>query len=307
MASIRDVAKLAGVSIATVSRVINKKGYVREETVKQVERAIKQLKYKLNPLSTVQSKSQSLLAFLVDDYAPFMFSTMLRSIQVTADKEGFEVLIWNTSNKSIADLIRHFGVAGVIITASAYKRMMEPSFSVPYIVLKEEVENNYESSKTATLYLLARGVKFPAFLKGAPSLLMSERLEAFIDTVEENRVPYRVIEDGSTINKAEQAIIRAFRDAPFVDAILASSELAAIGVIRAAHILHLSVPGRLQVMGFDGSEIGEMIYPTITTVQTNSLDQTKDAVMNLIQQIKHIPVSRNSSNHYIVERESTKH
>lgn len=308
VATIRDVAKLAGVSIATVSRVINKKGYVREETIQLVEKAISQLRYRPNAASAEPIKVSPLIAVFVDDFAHLSYANVLPSIEIAAHEEGFEVFLWNIQNQKSMEAILHMGVAGILVTESAYECMKAMSFSVPYMVLKEPLESYYEGSSLATTYLLERDVKFPAFLMGDTTSKMQERLEAFLDMVEDKRIPYRLIEAEPEIAKAQQAVTTTLRGAPYIDAIIASSEMAAIGAIRAAHSLHIPMPDRLQVIAFDGSQIGEYVYPSLTTVQTNSAEETKYVVKQLVQQIKQIsvPISVHHAHHYIIERDSTK-
>lgn len=120
MATIRDVAKLAGVSVATVSRVINEKGYVHEDTVKQVKEAIEELRYRPNSAAKPLFKENStIIALLVDNLYDPSNITLLHCIEEIAYKEGYQIIVCNIENKDrYIHMLKENNVAGVILTRS---------------------------------------------------------------------------------------------------------------------------------------------------------------------------------------------
>lgn len=138
MATIRDVAKLAGVSVATVSRVINEKGYVHEDTVKQVKEAIEELRYRPNSATKPLFKQNStIIALLVDNLYDLSNITLLHCIEEIAYKEGYQIIVCNIENKDrYIHMLKENNVAGVIVTRSVFKSIGE--ISLPFVVIDEK-------------------------------------------------------------------------------------------------------------------------------------------------------------------------
>lgn len=138
MATIRDVAKLAGVSVATVSRVINEKGYVHEDTVKQVKEAIEELRYRPNSAAKPLFKENStIIALLVDNLYDPSNITLLHCIEEIAYKEGYQIIVCNIENKDrYIHMLKENNVAGVILTRSVFKSIGE--IPLPFVVIDEK-------------------------------------------------------------------------------------------------------------------------------------------------------------------------
>ncbi|WP_051316986.1 LacI family DNA-binding transcriptional regulator [Ectobacillus panaciterrae] len=311
MATIRDVAKLAGVSVATVSRVLNKKGYVHEDTVKQVEQAIEQLKYKPNAVAkALFKKSSTMIAVLLSGFERASFSSILTSIENSAYEAGYQVIIGDVQNrKSYMDVLLQNNIAGILMSQEVHEQVKDQVFSIPIVVLDGQDHDrlvNYEGSRLAIAHLLEEGCCFPAFIKGGDSAFMNERYEAFLDVAEENGVPYRVIESRLSVADGERAALELLQKAPYIDGICACSDEVAIGVLRAAHQLRIQVPEQLKVIGFGAIPEGEYVYPSLTTISKPQTGERE--IKELIQKMQGKPVLpiTHQPAVEIVERESTK-
>jgi DNA-binding LacI/PurR family transcriptional regulator len=311
VATIRDVAKLAGVSVATVSRVLNKKGYVHEDTVKQVQKAIDELQYRPNAVAkALFKKSSTMIAVLVSGFRHASFSSILTSIEKTAYEAGYQVIVCNVKNrKSYMDVLLQNNIAGILMTREVYEQTHEKTFSVPVVVLDGQANArlmNYEGGKLAVSHLLQKGCRFPAFIKGYSDLYENERYEAFLDIVEERELHYRLIESGNSVAEGEKAALKLLQTSPYIDGILAYSDEVALGVLRAAHQLRINVPNQLQVVGFGNIPEGAYVYPSLTTVAEP--ERGEWAVKELLRKIEgkqSLPLSYPTSVQ-VVERESTK-
>ncbi|MFD3447865.1 LacI family DNA-binding transcriptional regulator [Microbacteriaceae bacterium 4G12] len=318
MATIREVAKLAGVSVATVSRVLNKKGYVHEDTVKKVEEAIEKLQYKPNAVAkSLFKKSSTMLAVLFSDIEQTSFVELFTAIERTAYEAGYQVVVCNITDRTpYVDILLQNNVAGFIVTRHVYEQLKQKLVTVPFVVLDgDENETSfvvgcseYEGARLATEFLLKKGSRFPAYIRGPhETAMMNQRFEGFLDVVEEQRIPYRLIDSELSVSDGERAALTLLRRAPYIDSIFACNDTVAIGAIRAAQKLGISVPQHLQVIGFDGISQGEIIYPGLTTVAQPFLQKGELATNVLLQQIQDKAAKRiYLLNPTIVERESTK-
>jgi len=186
VATIRDVAKLAGVSVATVSRVINEKGYVHEDTVKQVKEAIEELRYRPNSAAKPLFKeSSTIIALLVDNLCNQSNITLLHCIEEIAYKEGYQIIICNIENKDrYIHMLKQNNIAGVILTRAVFKSVGEIPF--PFVVIDEQQShgNYYESGQRAVSLLKEKGCHFLAYFgEGEESEEMEDHIAGFLDAV----------------------------------------------------------------------------------------------------------------------------
>ncbi|MDZ5608871.1 LacI family DNA-binding transcriptional regulator [Bacillus pseudomycoides] len=309
MATIRDVAKLAGVSVATVSRVINEKGYVHEDTVKQVKLAIEELQYKPNAVAkALFKKSSTMIAILVSNLEDPSYITMLRSVEEAAYKEGYQVVICNIENKSdYIDILMQNNIAGVIMTNDIFKRM--ENIPIPFVVFDEagSLSTYYESARKAVVLLKEKGCHFLAYMgEETEDEVMEEHVSGFLDAVWEEGLAYREERIEGT---EEKQVIELLRKYPYIDGIVASSDAVAIAVVRAASCLGIRIPEHLQVIGFKGSLQGEWVTPSLTTIGSPFEKQGVVAVQRLVGKIKKKQVKLKEvqqEEFLLIERESTK-
>ncbi|MDM5189812.1 LacI family DNA-binding transcriptional regulator [Bacillus sp. DX4.1] len=313
MATIRDVAKLAGVSVATVSRVINEKGYVHEDTVKQVKQAIEELQYKPNAVAkALFKKSSTMIAILVSNLQDPSYITLLRSVEEAAYKEGYQIVVCNVENKSgYIDILLQNNIAGVIMTREVSAHLDE--LSIPFIVLEMEeqqvVSAYYESARKAVVLLKEKGCHFVAYIQEeAEADVMEEHVSGFLDAVWEEQIAYREEQITAHEEEREREIIEILRKHPYIEGIVASSDAVAISAIRAAKSLGIHIPKQLQVIGFKGSLQGEGITPSLTTIGSSIDNQGTIAVQKLMGKIKKKQVRREEleNDFILIERESTK-
>jgi DNA-binding LacI/PurR family transcriptional regulator len=286
VATIRDVAKLAGVSVATVSRVINEKGYVHEDTVKQVKEAIEELRYRPNSAAKPLFKENStIIALLVDNLCNPSNIALLHCIEEIAYKEGYQIIICNVENKDrYIHMLKQNNIAGVILTRAVFKSIGEIPF--PFVVIDEQKShaNYYESGQRAVSLLKEKGCHFLAYFGvGEESEEMDEHISGFLDAVWDEGISYREACVQGYTNKQFITLLQTY---PYIDGIVTSSDKSTVELIRAAKILNIHIPDKLKIIGLNGSIESEWVGPSLPEVESCVEDSGKIAFQQLKRKIK---------------------
>ncbi|MEA1008656.1 MULTISPECIES: LacI family DNA-binding transcriptional regulator [Bacillus cereus group] len=286
MATIRDVAKLAGVSVATVSRVINEKGYVHEDTVKQVKEAIEELRYRPNSAAKPLFKQNStIIALLVDNLRNLSNITLLHCIEEIAYKEGYQIIVCNIENKDrYIHMLKQNNVAGVILTKSVFKSIGEVSFPFVVIEEKQSLANYFESGQRAVSLLKEKGCHFLAYISERDeSEEMEEHVSGFLDAVWEEGISYR---EESVQGYTNKQFITLLQNHPYIDGIVVSSDRVAIELIRAAKSLNIHIPDKLKIIGPNGSIECECIGLSLPVIENYVEEEAEIAFQQLKGKIK---------------------
>ncbi|TPV44151.1 LacI family DNA-binding transcriptional regulator [Bacillus dicomae] len=286
MATIRDVAKLAGVSVATVSRVMNEKGYVHEDTVKQVKEAIEELRYRPNSTAKPLFKQNStIIALLVDNLYDPSNITLLHCIEEIAYKEGYQIVVCNIENKDrYIHMLKENNVAGVILTRSVFKNIGE--ISLPFVVIDEKKSNanDYESGQRAVALLKEKGCHFLAYFgEGEDSEETEEHISGFLDAVWEEGISYREVCVQGYTNKQFITLLQTY---PYIDGIVTLSDKVTFELIRAAKNLNIRIPDKLKIIGLNGSIDSEWIGPSLMKIEGFVEENGKIALQQLKGKIK---------------------
>jgi len=283
LVTMRDVAKRAGVSVATVSRVLNDSGYVNEDTRKTVEAAIEEMKFKPNSVARSLFKKQSkTIGLIVPDINNPFFPQLARAVEDVTNESDFTVILCN-SDDNLDKEIRYFEmlqqkyVDGVLVVSNTLKPEHISHFKFPIIALDRPLDsnipfvtcNNYEGARKATLHLIQCGCRKVAHISGPKHIAnANDRLKGYKDTVIEKGMydSDLILPAVYQIDAAKKAAFQLLSKFPDIDGIFAGNDVMAIGVIKAAEMLGYKVPEQLKVVGFDGIEFGEIISPELTTV-----------------------------------------
>lgn len=291
-ASIKDVARIAGVSIATVSRCINDPERVRESTRRRVHEAIAQTGYSPNTLaqSFRRGRTHIIMVVLPSVGDPF-FTAVMRGIRSVASGEGYSLLINETQfNTMTEDEIGSMVVSrladGIILLASMSPfgtRVLSAQSrrTLPIVIGCETVSpeldgfpgvhiDNVAAAGDATRYLHSRGHRRIAFVTGrGDSLLTRDREEGYRRSMHEAGLP---VEDGWVRNgdMTIEGAVRATRDLlghpRRPTAIFCANDEMAMGCVHAARAAGLQVPADLSVMGFDDVRYAAVFDPPLTTI-----------------------------------------
>lgn len=285
--TIRDVAKRAGVSASTVSRVLNHTTGVRETTRKQVEEAIRAMGYSPNHLARSLSRgyTRTVGVVLPDISNPF-FPVLARGISDVASCQGYTVILCNSDGDATQEeasvmtlLERH--VDGIIFVAghensSAFIR--RACATVPVVTVDREIEglpcdtvtvDNFKGTYEVTRHLLQIGHVRVAFITGPLYLSTArKRLEGFRQALKDAGIydDPPILHGDFKYDTGYSLARELIRLKCGATAVIASNDLMAIGVVRCLQNAGFSVPDDVAVAGFDDIFVASMIQPALTTV-----------------------------------------
>jgi LacI family transcriptional regulator len=285
--NIREVARIAGVSTATVSRTINGSDQVRDETALRVRRAIKSLRYFPDTNArALGSGRTNLYGLIISDITNPFFPELVKSFEDIAVKHGQEILVSNTNYDRLRaeDCVRRMlqrKVDGVAIMTSEVDSRLLRDFNqrhVPLVFLdnpKDSVSRvaiDYAAGIAAAVeHLHSLGHTRIAFISGPFGHYSSRvRREAFRRELQRRSIgiPPGFIEKGDhTIFGGHTAMLRLLKNPIRPGAVIASNDLTAIGALGAIHENGLSVPGNISLVGFDDIAICAFTQPPLTTVR----------------------------------------
>ncbi|SFE21100.1 transcriptional regulator, LacI family [Lentibacillus persicus] len=324
MATIRDVAKLANVSTATVSRVINSNGYVNDETKKRVKDAIQQLNYLPNDVARSLFKGRSkMIALFVPDITNPFFPELARAVEDVTNQYDYTFVLCNTDNDiekqmDYLNALQQKSVDGFIIVSSTIKKEHLQHIQVPIVALDRIISsdissvtvNNRSGSRQVVQYLKSIGCQRIAHVAGPEHVDNAiYRMRGYLDEVKEEawfNSSY-VVSGKYNFDAAREAAMALLSELPEVDGIFAGNDLMGAGVLNAAASLGKNVPGDLAVAGFDGIAIGETLTPTLTTMAQPIYEigaKAAEILMTHIQSLEHHVTAKEYSVK-LIERQST--
>ncbi len=310
-----NVARLAGVSKMTVSRVINQQPNVSEAARAQVLNAIESLGYVPSQRARSLAVGQSnLLGLLVLNIVSEWVWPLILGVGQAAEKLGYQILLRTTGPGEVASFDTHrplFGsdlVDGLIIV----------SWRVPITFARELVKRNFpvvlidayvrpqhvnwvstedrSGAQTATTYLADLGHRRIGFIGGGEKpYLAKQRLAGFLDGLTASGLTQSevsIVQGDFTRESGYQQAQTLLRQKPRPTAIFAANDLMAVGVLDAAHELGLSLPGELSIMGFDNTIITTHVNPALTTIARPYQEMGGTAVQLLVETITTAPEER---------------
>lgn len=308
MAAMKDVARLAGVSVSTVSRVLNNRDLVEESTSRRVDEAIRKLNYKPNLLAKgLREKSGRLVGLIVPESAAETFAQFVYHISDYCGSKGYDLLIGSHHNNPAREeeLIRNMyrrNIDGLILSlASNESRALSviQNSSVPTVIIDRVIHmttqprvvlDNRMAGRLVGDLFNSLGHKNVACVTGPKMLeLTNERTEGFLSALSENCINMSVssmaegdfgYESGAA---AAEKIFGSPENRP--TAVWAQNDYMAAGVISWLFSHGLRVPEDVSVAGMDDANIASMLHPQITTVSQPFREMARAAV-DIILRIK---------------------
>jgi LacI family transcriptional regulator len=288
MPTIKDVARVAGVSITTVSHVLNDTRFVSDELRVRVLAAMEELDYRPNILARSLRRGETKTIGLVvpDNSNPF-FAEMARMVEDLGFAAGYSVILCN-SDENLAKEAAYIEVLiakqvdGVVFIASGstQEHLFELNQQdIPYVVVDREVDgsladvilvDNELGGYLATRHLIELGHRRIACIAGRSQLTPSaDRVGGYRRALREYLIPEEeelIVPGDFRAEGGEMALERMLAVNPPPSAAFACNDMMAIGVLRAARNAGLRVPGDLSVVGFDDIPFAAVVSPALTTV-----------------------------------------
>lgn len=283
--SMTDVAKLSGVSIATISRVINHSGGYSVKTEEKVRRIIRDTGFVANTnAKSLRTNLSQTVGVIVPDLTNDFFSRLVREIVNSFLKKNYSVFVCDTNEdeKKEDQLFKNFiakKVDGIIyISGHSDVSKLETMYSIPVLYMDRSPKNaanlvhsdNHQGGYLAGARLLASGCRHPVMIRDSRLIsTVDQRYYGFIKALSdaglEDEQPI-FVEASVSYDGAYETIPEVLKRFPKVDGIFCSNDTMALGALHGLQDLGRKVPEEIQLIGFDGSTVTKYSRPRITTI-----------------------------------------
>ena len=317
--SIKEIADLSGVSVATVSRVINNNGRFSEETKLKVLGVIEEMNYETNTVAkSLRMKKSNTIGILVPDISNAFFSSLVRKLESYLFEEGYSTIICNTDRskeKESAYLktLESKMVDGLIVI-SGQKEFEQGTLSrkIPVICIDRKPQgregivlihsDNYQGGVIATEELIRKGCKKIALLTNSSSMSSFKyRCEGFRDTLnkhgilinESSYIEVFPVDGLSQMESTKVTLLERLKAGVVYDGIFAVNDRLAIGAIEAVSEYGLKIPDDVKIVGFDNDPISRHCYPKLTTIKQNTEELSQRACVTLLKLIEDVVINKN--------------
>lgn len=330
-ATIDDVAALAGVSIKTVSRVVNKEPNVRQVTREKVLAAVAQLDYRPNASARSLAGNRSYVLGLLygTPSANYILDVQVGVLNLCRP-QGYDLLIhpcvYRDENlvEDIVELVRQKRIDGVILTPPLTDHMEVLSelerLEVPFVriapTLNKELSpyvetNDQEAAYDMTGQLIAMGHRDIAFITGHPDhRAVAKRFDGYQAALKDRGISFRpeLVENGlNSFASGELCARRLLGRQPRPTAIFAANDDMAAAVMMVAHQQGIRIPDELSVAGFDDTPVAYQLWPALTTVRQPVQQMARKAAELLLKRLKgkEVPLPVGVLSSSLILRDST--
>ncbi|WP_028592621.1 LacI family DNA-binding transcriptional regulator [Paenibacillus massiliensis] len=305
MTTIKDVANLAGVSVATVSRVINDRGYVHADTRKKVEDAVKALNFSPNEVArSLYKRKSKLIGLLLPDIANPYFPQLARGVEDGMQQQDYRLLFGNSDEdeQKEQDYIQTFiqnNVVGVISSTNYPHSSIYNNLKIPVVFLDRTsldrpsvYADGREGGRLAAKEIIKRGSRRITVMQGPSHIRPAQdRFEGAIEAIRAEGLDFRVIQTTSfSFNAAGVWAKELFSNYADTDGIIASNDIAAMAVLHEAARIGRKVPDDVQVIGFDDIPMSGLLSPALSTIRQPAYEMGREAASLLIQLVEQAAV-----------------
>jgi LacI family transcriptional regulator len=299
LATIKDVAALAGVSVGTVSRVLAKEKAVKQHLREKVEAAVAELGFRPNLAARALRTNQiDVFGLIVPDITNPFFAQLAKSIESEADLRGHSVMLANSHNDLDAErkhinILLDRAVRGILIVSASDSRVNEIKSKVPIVSLDRRYAkfplvstDHVNGSAQMADHLYDLGHRKIAYIAGPQNTEVGRlRLQGFVSRLEELSTPQDPVDvqmfsaqfDYAAGEKIARQLL-SDSQSKWPTAIAAASDQIAIGALRVARDLKLDVPRDISIAGFDDISLAELVVPRLTTIRQQTELLARQAV-----------------------------
>lgn len=306
---IQDVAKKAGVSISTVSRVLNDYKHVSSDLKDKVMKAVEELEYRPNQVArSLASQKTSLIGIIVPDLTNHYYSRMISSIEEYASERNYNIVVCNIKenlNKEVRylNVLKEMWAEGIILMHEKIDQQtkeMLKAYNIPVVLASVKIDelnvssvniDDYKAAYDATTYLVQKGHKRIGIIAGDMRDITAGQLRyrGFVEALKENEIdinPLYIKEGKFKIEDGYQAMDEIFESCEDVPtAIFAVSDSMAIGAMNCAIDRGYRVPDDISIIGFDNIDLAAAVRPRLTTVNQPAEEIGQISVKILIDMI----------------------
>lgn len=291
MVTIKDVAKHAGVSVATVSRVLNRKGYLSEQTIKIVEDAIAELGYYPNAYArTLVGKKNHMLGVILSSFNNPFFSELAQEIEAAAKRMEYNILFtasgvrWEDKRKAMEYLLSRQvdAIIFAIYEDLEREKQLRDMCKVPFVDLLHFTSDDFycvtsddkQGGLLAARHLYGKGCRNVVHVGGKLRIYKysDERTYAFAKECEKLGVSCRVyknMHEPTDLPSIRELINKIFYENRDMDGMFLSNDILAAQCVGYALSQGYRIPEDIRIIGYDGIYISSLMYPPLTTIQQN--------------------------------------
>jgi DNA-binding LacI/PurR family transcriptional regulator len=307
MVKIKDVADAAGVSTATVSRVLTNKPHVRQDVKERVMEVVNELNYRPNRVArSLRSQKSTIIGLIVSDIENPFFQQVSRAVEDAAHEMGYSVMLCNNDEnpdkeKRYLRLIRDENLAGVILspTREAADNFSETSdLNIPMVVIDRRVSNaevdnilidNAQAAHTLTTHLIEHGYRRIGAIFGMGSTTGRERRDGFVRALKEHDLKLST-DLAKYANPREKdgfnTTMKLLQLSEPPDAILTSNSLLAAGALHALRESKKAIPDEIAFASFDETTWAKLVVPALTVIEQPTYEIGRTATELLIKKIE---------------------
>lgn len=277
MATIKQVAELAGVGTSTVSRYLNSKGYISDDARERIKQACEELNFMPNELARAMKLNHSkTIGVMIPTICNPFFTELVHVIEQNLLRQGYKTVLCNTNGdieqeKNYLNLAISNRFDGIILITGS-KEFRELKTDIPIILLdriNDEngiyinlTSNNKQGAELATKHLVDCGCKKILYVSSDEEIIPAQIREVgFLEVVERYNIPHQVIKQSEFSEDALQTFIEEG-----VDGIFTWNDISAIQCLSLCRQLDILIPEQIQVVGYDNIDIAELVHPKLTTV-----------------------------------------
>jgi DNA-binding LacI/PurR family transcriptional regulator len=307
--TIDDVAKKAGVSKSTVSRILNGNfTQATEETKERVQQVIRELNYRPNPMARgLKQMRTNIIGIVLSNLRNPFWSRVLEGVEDTCRLSGYSLMICNSNEESSRELeliegLQMRQVDGIIVNPTVNnKELFEEIVKTryPLIVINRKIEglavdsvvvNNIKGARLAVNQFVKTGRRNMVAFVYEPCGISTweDRITGFKEALNENNIELNdrtVVEVKNENGRVKEAVIEYFNQSPHANAVFSTNNMMTLEILEGIKELGLRVPDDIALIGYDETVWAKHLNPPLTTVQQPAYEMGTIAAKNLIQKI----------------------
>lgn len=334
MTTLKEVAKKAGVSISTVSRALADNAHIGEKTKEKIKQIAQEMDYSPNYIArSLKVKKSKTIAYLIPDIENLLYPSLAVAVEKEARLLGYSILLCNTFDdpnlvSTYVNQLKSRFVDGFLFSTALKKGLNNQSIenlkteNYPCVCLMRNspdncdsiIVDNQQGAEKAVDFLVERQFREIAFIAGSETIeLYNERFKGYKNGLHKHKIPYQSDLVWKGFDGREKVVYQVakekFQKGIIPKSIFCASDPLAIDLLKALHDCHIKVPEDVSVIGFDNLRVGELFYPSLTTIEQPFAEMGKAAVKALIAQIENPNQQHNANQVFktkVIIRESVK-
>lgn len=324
MSSIKDVAVRAGVSISTVSNVLNKAKYVSPQLVERVEKAVEDLGYEANPIAaSMKSQKSGTIGVITEDMCGVFYPYVVRGISMIADEKGYKTIICDVNGKKdgatalereleLFHKLLASRVDGIIFVSSISGVGLDEYFAdlkriadqrnkrTPIVSLERDLTmlgidsvyfDNYFNAQKAVKHLIDCGCKKICHIAGSRELqIAQERIEGYEKSLADGGLELHrdsmIVYGDYTHQSGYLAMETLLNQVPDLDGVFCGNDQMAIGALKVMKEKGIAVPQDVKLIGYDDVFVSSIVEPPISTIHIQKRTAGRKAAEILFERIE---------------------